>query len=1072
MEKEEKKNEFKPSSFMRMRRPHEFSDTKYSQKPQLTKSIIEYHLETLTNRKQESLFENFCIELCQKEICPNLIPQTGPVGGGDSKRDTENYPISEEIAFHYYYAIPEKALKDKWAFAFSAKKTWKSKVDSDVKKISTLQRKFDLIYFVSNQSISDKKRSLAEDELHKLYGIEVRILDRSWIIDKIVGNKREELVIQHLNIDIPTQNIVKPGEQDTVKTHQLDELKIKISDSKNYVNRQYILVEDFIRATKLAKSLELPRFETEGFINQAIRIAKQISMQSQIIRAIYQKAWTMFWWYDDIKEAYDCFKDLEVYVYNSFNSYDYELLGNLLISLKSFYRFENDSEILKEINSKIIIYLSSLKKLFDDTSKPNNSLKAKSLYYTFKIFDNYGDEEEVKVCLRKLNSILKHSEHLLHFDVLTIIQIFDELGHVFEHFQEFENLFNTICDITQTRSGEVETGRLFLTRGISNYNNKKFKEALKYFENARIRFIKEETIDEFVKCSILTSMVYKRLDLHWASRKELIFSINHLLYEFSTYGSLSSRLVNCYNELIWNELLLGRVPIILSLFQHIYALNSALITEENDEYSKTKYDQDLVLSLLLIKSNIDQLKSIPKLITILEHFGLYASYHTLKYALGYTDLPKRQGEGEITNPDDIYIHCLKQPAYKDLPDTPEYHLTNHLEYNTVILGCNIIIKFFNTESSIEFAEDLLGAIESFFASMSYKDLLITKSKIIIELKESDFTKYPGKVTLNESNSNIRILIPQKITNYQSSENQNDFKNFLLECIIMLFSQGVHSKDDNIFDKLKELADEGLFFRTLNISPSYLFNSNVFGKEKKYSISDWIKDVSDIEYPLKRSQEWLKDIPSELLLKYTKEDDTQLKEVKESDLFRHKDMQVLDQLVEERLWDKAKWNAMLYFVREDYDGNNLPKLGFVFQEQDGATNLFVDLIKKISNNDKNDLIQITFIENINAAEDYIVLFTISVDNYFKQEKTIKRFFAVKQRMQVFPKTNKEAFNYFKKAYRELMSYELFPALLKDGKFVLGLGLAIKKKELFFIDAKNVEENTFEYGVLQLYKEGKL
>ncbi len=1072
MKKKDNKNEFKPSSFMRMRRPNEFSDTKYSQKSSLSKSFIDYHLDTLTNRKQESLFENFCIELCQKEICPNLIPQTGPVGGGDSKRDTENYPISEEISFHYYYAIPERALKEKWAFAFSAKKTWKTKVYSDVIKISTLQRKFNLVYFVSNQSISDKKRALAEDELQQLYGFEVRILDRNWIIEKIIGNKRDELVIQHLNVDITARDIIKPGEKDIIKTHQLDELKTKISDPENYKNRKYILVEDFIRATKLAKSLELPRFETEGFINQAIRIAKQISLQSQIIRAIYQKAWTMFWWYDDPLETLECYKELEKYVYNYENSYDYELLGNLLISLQSFYKFKSESEILSEINSKIINYLSSLKKLFDDKSKPNNSIKAKSLYYTFKIFYNYDDEEVVKECLKKLNSILKHSEQLLHFDVLTIIQIFDELGQAFEQYKEFDDLFNTICDITQKRSGEVETGRLFLTRGISNYNNKKFTEALKYLESARIRFVKEETINEFVRCSILTSMVYKKLDLHWASRKELIFSINHLLYDFSTYGSLSDRLVNCYIELIWNELLLGRVPIVLLLFQHIYALNSAESAEENEEFLKTLYYQDLVLSLLLLKSNIDQLKSIPKLVTVLDQFGLYASYHTLKYALGHTDLPKKEGDDGDGKVDEIFINSLKQPAYKDLPDTPEYHLINYLEYKTVILGCNIIVKFINTESSIEFAEDLLGAIESFFASMSYKDLLFTKSKIIIELKESDFIKFPGKASLNENNSNILIRIPKDICKYQSSNNQAEFKNFLLECIIMLFTQGVHSNEDKIFDKLKELAEDGLFSRTLNISPSYIFNNNIFGKEKKYTISDWLRDINNIEYPLKRSQEWLKEIPSELLSKYSLENTTELKDVKDSDLFRHKEMQVLDQLVEEKLWDKAKWNAMLYFVSENYDYNNLPKLGFVFEDQAGATNLFIDLIKKISNNDKNDLIQITFIENVNTSEDYIVLFTINVDNYCNQEKTFKRYFATKQKMQLFPKTNKDAFNYFKKAYNELKSYEVFPALLKDSKFILGEGLAIKKKELFFIDARDVKENTFEYGVLKHYKEGKL
>ena len=78
-----------PSSFMRARRPHLFSDTVAVDRPQLDRDRLEYYLETLTSRKQETAFEHFARRLAEKEICPNLLPQTGPTGGGDSKVDTE-----------------------------------------------------------------------------------------------------------------------------------------------------------------------------------------------------------------------------------------------------------------------------------------------------------------------------------------------------------------------------------------------------------------------------------------------------------------------------------------------------------------------------------------------------------------------------------------------------------------------------------------------------------------------------------------------------------------------------------------------------------------------------------------------------------------------------------------------------------------------------------------------------------------------------------------------------------------------------------------------------------------------
>jgi hypothetical protein len=35
-------------------------------------------LDTLTSRSQETIFENFARRLAQCEVCPNLLPHTGP----------------------------------------------------------------------------------------------------------------------------------------------------------------------------------------------------------------------------------------------------------------------------------------------------------------------------------------------------------------------------------------------------------------------------------------------------------------------------------------------------------------------------------------------------------------------------------------------------------------------------------------------------------------------------------------------------------------------------------------------------------------------------------------------------------------------------------------------------------------------------------------------------------------------------------------------------------------------------------------------------------------------------------
>lgn len=157
--------------------PEQFSDSKIVKKGQLNRDYMDFFLETLTSKSLDKQFEEFCRHIAENEICPNLLPQTGPTGGGDSKVDSETYPVSEMVSEQWYYGYGDKAATQRWAFAISAKKEWKSKVKSDVAKIvkidSEKERGYVKIFFMSNQYISDKKRAETEDELRSTYHIDV-----------------------------------------------------------------------------------------------------------------------------------------------------------------------------------------------------------------------------------------------------------------------------------------------------------------------------------------------------------------------------------------------------------------------------------------------------------------------------------------------------------------------------------------------------------------------------------------------------------------------------------------------------------------------------------------------------------------------------------------------------------------------------------------------------------------------------------------------------------------------------------------------------------------------------------
>ena len=150
--------------------------------------------------------------------------------------------------------------------------------------------------------------------------------------------------------------------------------------------------------------------------------------------------------------------------------------------------------------------------------------------------------------------------------------------------------------------------------------------------------------------------------------------------------------------------------------------------------------------------------------------GLKYSEGALQFALGFSE----------NNESEIYPHILKQPAFYDLPLIPEYHLTQHLYYNTRILGCTFKIKFNNTSTSIEYIEDLLGALEAFFATSNYDTLFFNKSEQLIRIQENSFTKFPGEFIYDESTEEILIKIPENLSKHETKEDQNAFVNFLLE----------------------------------------------------------------------------------------------------------------------------------------------------------------------------------------------------------------------------------------------------------------------------------------------------
>ena len=182
-----------PSAFMRGLRPELYSDSQGRTDYQLDAPLLGYHLDTLTKRNQTNDFEIFCRKLCARAICPNLRSQTGPDGGGDSKADSESYPVAEEVSELFYEGEPNGG-QARWGFAFSAKEKWQQKVRDDVRGLFATGRNYDRIICVTAMFAKSKERAKLEDELSAETGVPVTIHDRTWIVEEVVERGCEQVV--------------------------------------------------------------------------------------------------------------------------------------------------------------------------------------------------------------------------------------------------------------------------------------------------------------------------------------------------------------------------------------------------------------------------------------------------------------------------------------------------------------------------------------------------------------------------------------------------------------------------------------------------------------------------------------------------------------------------------------------------------------------------------------------------------------------------------------------------------------------------------------------------------------
>ena len=1064
-----------PSDFMRARRPYLFSDSKVSLESQLSPEVFEYHLDSLTSRKQETEFEHFCRRLLEKEICPNLLPQTGPTGGGDSKVDAETYPVADSLALRWYEGIAREASQQRWAFAFSAKADWRAKVQSDIKQIANTEREYKLVYFVTNQFVRDKLRSQVEEDLEAKYGIPVRILDRTWIVKRVIEHDRVRIAIETLRLSPAYQEKRITGPQDTEREMELRELEEQISDPLRYIGVEYQLAEDCLEAALLARGLELPRVEVEGRFDRAERIANRVNLRPQRLRIAYHRAWTAFWWYNDYQELDRLYYQVEKLATESDQADELELLKNLWQLIHTSVQRGKLEPIAAKLDERTQTLKAELDRLVMQENRPNNTLAARSIRLLMDLTETLTRKESIDGILHEFKSVFEAATNLAEFPVESLTGIVRELGEVISHSPSYDELFEEVVDITERRTRQGTSGILLLERGYQQLGAGRHYQAISLLGRAQQKLALYEYTTEWLRALAGCGLAYEAAGLLWAARSNFLMAANLALSEYWKQGKLNMMSLALVNKLVWLELQLGRVAHVLAWLELASLISGqlGLADTKKDNFLKQREIQDMVLGLLFLKSDLSSLQALQLLPHTLDKMGLGNSWMALMYALGYETylrmegaIPQDENEQVVR---DVFAQWLQQRAAADLPQKPELGQPDFASFRSYVLGCEVIVSVGESPLSELLGETVLGVLESFLATSLDSDLLPFRSDLRISIRQSEYIgplpQYVVNETAYEADEPTIVIAHGPVILRNTDEHRRQFHSWLLQLVIEITLQIALTPDEEIFTK-NLFHNDSAAERALNLSDVMTPIANIMGTKPKIHLSDWNDPDKDRSFPLQRTIPWYDGIVSatEEVLEpsvWKAGEGEPPDNLFGIDNLKHKDRSVFS-LVNVPLWDRASWHGMIYLYSDDLG----PMLGIGFRNADAGQQIFREWRTKLGVIDERDQLRVTIVKGIDSRYPSHYAVNIST-NLPSLKEGSSRQFVVTSRTHRMEAQSLHNLTLFLEHYQKSQKYTLIPvhmvSEMEGGEVFWDLG--IEKRTIQVREAWQIGENDPDVSVIQ-------
>lgn len=914
-----------PYQFYRALRPYYFSDSRI-EKQAMSREMFKYVLSQLSKDMRQDAFEEFTRQLIVRLITPNIIPQTGPTGGGDAKADLETHPVSNEVANKWYLTGAKD--NERWAFAISCKNDWKSKIKHDIQSVISTGKGFTRFYFCTNQPVPAKDKLKYQTDFKTLYDIDTTILDSEWYEQSVYDNGCYKMAVETLGLGKDIDEVRVEGPLDIKRKKELEMLEEKKSSTQISDGIDVDYVSDLLRCAILSRELEYPTNETEKRFALALNAAEKHGLSQQIFEINYQLGWTYFYWFENPDKMYEQYQKLKQITVEAINPNKVERLFTLYslttIAIKlNLFKSKNPS-IEEESNYWEDLY----NRLSQDMEHKISFLYLKIFRLESQLLSDIRNGKSAPDTIKELSQCFDEAKNSIDIPIETFSTFIDEYGRYIVNEPELESLIDKIADVQRKSQGDIAYANTHYARGVQMLEQDNDVEAIRHLGQSVIGYQQAGTIHELIRVCGLLGSAYEKRDLLNAAKLMYVKAIALLFHLSNTKGELHHIALTLHYSLCNIELRMGNV----NSFLNWYAQLAGLVNEFPqyiDEWQHEQEQFDFILGTLFLKDSLNNLPD--KMPSILQRMGLHGSASILLYRTGnlgneknefekYEEENKSWKEDILAKlPNDYLLHDLNVP-------------NDFVIHHSLIQGCRFDAECENNIDIICITDLILALVESLLSTSNRTEFVFMRPIITLKLGLDD-----NSSSINTSKHSGEYILKCHIPQLKDKK----LYDFVIQVLATIISQNISFLDSNKFFDEKEKKEKiGERLAVFAMHRDDLKSALLIGQKLK--LDDWAIE-NDVAYPHHVQHNGKKEISN----------------------VGKQAQDLITDTIDVSMWDQAKWKGCGYMTT--YDHSEPPIMIFLFENMDAAKKIF----EKWENDYRNQKLnlQITIITGIDKSNPY-------------------------------------------------------------------------------------------------------